>query len=407
MPALDRWCRRVLLKSLSRVNGRVHLVEPTGTLVVGQGISGEDVEVRVNRSTGYRQMLLGGTTGAAEGFILNHWDTDALVPLIEMIVDSPDVYRELDSGWAFLSECLNAILHKLNRNTRTGSLRNIMAHYDLGNDFFSLFLDETMAYSCGYFERVDSTLKEASVTKFDRLCRKLCLKPADHLIEIGTGWGGLAMHAARHFGCRVTTTTISEEQFAEAQRRVTQAGLADRIHVIKKDYRELEGVYDKLVSVEMIEAVGHQYLDSFFRTCNRLLKPHGLMALQAITIPDQHFARHRRTGSFINKYIFPGSCLLSSTAICDCIARVTDLRLIGLEDITSHYVRTLRAWRETFMSRLDDARKLNLSEAFLRMWHFYLAYCEAAFACRWNGDVQMVFAKPRCREDPLAFLEAS
>ena len=316
---------------------------------------------------------------------------------IGIILGSPHVYEGMDSGWAFLSERIGEFLHKLNKNTHNGSLKNIVAHYDLGNDFFSLFLDETMAYSCGIFESPESTLRDASVAKFDRMCRNLDLTPADHLLEIGSGWGGFAIHAAKEYGCRVTTTTISREQYREAQRRVKEENLDERVNVLDKDYRLLTGTYDKLASIEMIEAVGHHYLDKFFAVCSSLLKPDGMMGLQAITVTDQRYNTHKKLGSFINKYIFPGSNLVSVGAMCRSVAKKTDMQLVHLYDITVHYARTLREWRQRFEVKLDRVRTLGMSEEFIRMWIFYLAYCEAGFATRWTQDFQLFFAKPACR----------
>jgi cyclopropane-fatty-acyl-phospholipid synthase len=276
-----------------------------------------------------------------------------------------------------------------------------MAHYDLGNDFYTLFLDETMTYSCAIFEQPESSLQEASEAKYDRICRKLQLAAGDRVVEIGTGWGGFAVHAARNYGVHVTTTTISDEQQQFAEQRIKAAGLEDRITLLKKDYRDLSGKFDKLVSIEMIEAVGHQYLPAFFRTCSRLLEDDGMMALQAITIGDQIFDRHKRSVDFIKRYIFPGSCIPSITAISTAIAKATDLRLVHLEDITLHYPRTLREWRRRFFANISRVEALGFSDTFVRMWEYYLCYCEGGFAERYIGDVQILFAKPLCRMDFL------
>ena len=285
-------------------------------------------------------------------------------------------------------------MHKLRGNSRSGSRRNIHAHYDLGNDFFQLFLDETMNYSCGIFETPAATLREASMAKMERVCRRLELSPSDHLMEIGTGWGGLAMHAAANYGCRVTTTTVSKEQHALAVERIREAGLAGRITVLLSDYRDLAGTCDKLVSIEMIEAVGHEYLDAYFATCGRLLEPGGRMLIQAITVPDHHYDKHRRTVDFIQQDIFPGSCIPSMAAMRGAMSRTTDLELVEIFDITPHYAETLRRWRAAFMSRLDEVRALGLPDDFIRMWEYYLAYTEAGFEERVTGDVQMLFTRP-------------
>jgi cyclopropane-fatty-acyl-phospholipid synthase len=282
-------------------------------------------------------------------------------------------------------------------NTRAGSRRNIAHHYDLGNELFSLFLDESMTYSSAIYDRPDASLGEAQTAKLERVCDKLDLGPEDHLLEVGTGWGALAVHAARAHGCRVTTTTVSREQHDAAQERVRAAGLEGRVEVLLRDYRDLEGQYDKVVSIEMIEAVGHEYLDAFFRACSDRLAPHGLMLLQAITIADQHYERHRASVDFIKKYIFPGSCIPSVTSMVTSATRATDLRLSDLEELTPHYARTLRAWRERFLGKSDPVRRLGYDDAFIRMWEYYLASCEGAFEERYLGCVQMVFTKPDCR----------
>jgi cyclopropane-fatty-acyl-phospholipid synthase len=282
------------------------------------------------------------------------------------------------------------VLHAISRNTRTGSSRNIAAHYDIGNDFFERFLDPTMMYSCAVFERDDMTLEEAQVAKLDRLCRKLDLKPTDHLLEIGTGWGGLALHAARRYGCRVTTTTISREQHALARDRIAAAGLSDRITLRLDDYRDLDGRYDRLVSVEMIEAVGHHYFDTFFRRCGELLLPGGTMVLQAITIDDRQYAAARDSVDFIKRHIFPGCCIPSVTAMVESTTRASSLRVVDLEDIGPHYATTLAAWRENLFANADGIRACGYPETLLRMWHFYLSYCEGGFAERALGDVQLV-----------------
>src|SRR5690606_1373140 len=290
-----------------------------------------------------------------------------------------------------------------NRNSRDGSRRNIQAHYDLGNDFFALFLDPTMNYSCGIFESAEATMEQASIAKMDAICRKLDLQPGDHLLEIGTGWGALAIHAARHFGCRVTTTTISREQHALAAARIREAGLGDRIELLRRDYRDLEGRYDKLVSVEMIEAVGHRFLDTYFRRCSSLLKDDGLMLLQAITIRDEHYAQALKSVDFIQRFVFPGGFIPSVAAMSASMARTTDMQLLHLQDIGLHYATTLRRWRQRFFDNVAAVRALGYPDSFVRLWEFYLCYCEGAFLERNIGNVQMLLAKPRSRRASLAW----
>lgn len=400
---LDRWAKGILLGQLGKLKAGAITIEAEGTHVLGDSPpSGPPpTTIHVKHPACYRQILFRGTTGAAEAYILGHWDTDDLQGVLETFLANEHVYSRLDSGWAWVSDRIAAVMHRLNKNTPYGSLKNIIAHYDLGNDFFSTFLDETMAYSAGVFEHETSTLRDASEAKFDRICRKIHLSASDHLVEIGTGWGGFAIHAASTYGCKVTTTTISREQFSYASQRVEQMGLSDRITVIDKDYRDLTGSYNKLVSIEMIEAVGHEYLDTYLQKCASLLTPDGMMALQAITVPDAHYERHKRVGSFINQYIFPGSNLLSVRSICDSVAAGTQMHLANTEDITLHYARTLRLWRERFMDNYEAIKAQGKSEAFMRMWLFYLVFCEAGFRSRHIGNVQLVFANPECPHEIL------
>ena len=283
----------------------------------------------------------------------------------------------------------------------SGSRRNIAAHYDLGNEFFELFLDPTLTYSSGIFETPEATMEEASIAKYERLCQKLRIGPDDHVLEIGTGWGGFALHAAGRYGCRVTTTTISRRQYELASKRVDEAGLADRIEVLLEDYRDLSGSYDKLVSIEMIEAVGHEQLDTFFGVCGERLKPDGVMALQAITVPDKDFEAHARSVDFIKRYIFPGGELVSVGSVNAAASRATDLRLTHLEDLTPHYAETLRRWRTRMFQNLPRMRALGLDDRFLRMWEFYLCYCEGGFEERSIGLVQAVLEKSGARRAPV------
>ena len=322
---------------------------------------------------------------------------DDLTALMRILLQNRDVLDGMETGLARLAAPLQKALHWAARNTRSGSRRNIEAHYDLGNSFFKLFLDPTMMYSSAIFERADMTLEQASIAKLDRICRKLDLKPGDRVMEIGTGWGGFAIHAARHYGCHVTTTTISPAQHQLAQQRVAAAGLNERIALLQTDYRDLSGQYDKLVSIEMIEAVGYQYYNAYFRKCSELLKPEGLMLLQAITIADQRYEAAKKSVDFIQRYIFPGSCIPSIAAISDALARVTDMRLYHLEDIGPHYATTLRRWYDNCEAKVDQIRALGYPESFRRMWAFYLCYCEAGFMERVIGDVHMLLVKPQAR----------
>jgi cyclopropane-fatty-acyl-phospholipid synthase len=317
--------------------------------------------------------------------------------VVRLLVINRDVMNRLESGMARVGGGLLKLAHWYHRNTRLGSRRNIQTHYDLGDDFFQLFLDPTMMYSSAVFPRSEATLEAASLHKLNLICRKLDLKADEHLLEIGTGWGGLALHAAQHFGCRVTTTTISKNQFKFATERVRRAGLQERITVVSQDYRDLTGTFDKLVSIEMIEAVGHRYLDDYFQICSARLKPAGRMVLQSIIIADRNFEQARRSVDFIQKYIFPGGALPSLGSLLTSVTRVTDFQLTGLQDIGRDYARTLQIWRERFLQRRPDVRRLGYSDEFVRRWEWYLAYCEGGFLERAISAVQLVFDKPECR----------
>jgi cyclopropane-fatty-acyl-phospholipid synthase len=349
------------------------------------------IEIRDPRF--FRHLIFGGSLGAAEAYIHGFWGCDNLVALVRIFCRNADVLRGIEGGAARMLNLLRTAAHRMQRNTLSGSRRNIAAHYDLGNDFFSLFLDETLAYSCAIFPGRESSLHEASIAKFDRICQKLELSEKDHVLEIGSGWGGFAIHAASKCGCHVTASTISRRQYEFTANRVKEAGLRDRIRVLLQDYRDLEGAYDKLVSVEMVEAVGYQYFDTYFAKCSGLLKPDGMMLLQAIVFPDHQYERYRRSVDFIQKYIFPGGCLPSVGEICRSIGRASDFRLSHLEDITPHYAETLAHWRQNFRAKIDQIRKLGFNEEFFRTWEFYFCYCEGGFRERAIGDVQILLTK--------------
>ena len=397
---LQRLGRKLFLAKLAELrHGELTVIDAGERRTFGQRSADCDLHatLEVLHPQTYADAAFGGTIGGGEAYIRGFWRTDDLTSLIRLFIVNREVMESVEGGAALATAPLRRILHWLNRNSPDGSRRNIAAHYDLGNDLFALFLDDTMAYSCGVFEREDATLHEAQVAKFERACRRLRLSPSDHLLEIGTGWGGLALHAASRYGCRVTTTTISREQHDWAAERIRAAGLSDRVTLLLDDYRDLRGRYDKLVSIEMIEAVGHQFLDTYTAQCSRLLEPHGAMLLQAITIRDQIYAEALESVDFIQRYIFPGSFIPSVTAIADSVRRATDMKVFHLEDIGPHYATTLRRWRERFFERIDDVRRLGYSEQFVRMWDFYLCYCEGGFLERQLGDVQVLLTKPRCR----------
>lgn len=393
---LDGLAKRAVRGRLAGLaRGQITLIDGAERLHYGEADEGcpLQAEVRIHDARFWSELAFGGSIGAGEAYMLGYWGVDDLTALVRILLQNRDVLDRMETGLARVTAPLQKSLHWLNRNTRKGSRRNIAAHYDLGNDFFSLFLDPTMMYSSAIFERPEMTLEEAQRARLDRICGKLELKPGDHLLEIGTGWGGMAIHAAQRYGCRVTTTTISREQHALARERIATAGLSDRITLLLEDYRELRGRYDKLVSIEMIEAVGHEFYDEYFGQCGRLLADDGLMLLQAITIADQRYEAARKSADFIQRHVFPGSTIPSVTAMLGSITRSSDLRLVHLEDIGPHYATTLRRWRENFFANVEAVRGLGYPESFLRMWEFYLCYCEGGFEERAIGDVHMLLAK--------------
>jgi len=345
----------------------------------------------------YRAIVAGGSVGAAEAYMDGLWDSPDLVAVVRVMARNMTALDAVEGGMTHLVACFRRLVHLSRRNTRSGSKRNIAAHYDLSNDFFASWLDTSMMYSSAIFPDEAADLDEAARFKLDTICRKLDLKPGDRVVEIGTGWGGFAIHAAARYGCRVTTTTISAEQHRIAAERIAEAGLEDRITLLLSDYRDLEGKFDKLVSIEMIEAVGHDFLGSYFETCARLLEPDGQMLIQAITMPDDRYESALREVDFIKRYIFPGSFIPSIGAMVAAMGKHTDLRLVHLEDMTSHYARTLAAWHERFLLAAGTPAVAGFGERFRRMWTYYLSYCEGGFRERVIGSAQLVFAKPSHR----------
>jgi cyclopropane-fatty-acyl-phospholipid synthase len=354
-------------------------------------------EVHIHNPAVYGQLLTGGSIASGEGYIKGHWSSPAPTEVIRLFSANLPVIDSMDAGQSWVMKMSLKIAHRLNRNTGEGSRENIAAHYDLGNEFFQLFLDSTMMYSSAIFDDAAASLEWASEAKLDEICRRLELTAEDHLLEIGTGWGGMAIHAARYFGCRVTTTTISREQYDYACARVAEEGLTDRVTLLCEDYRTLSGEYDKLVSIEMIEAVGHEFYKNYFECCTRLLKSDGKMVIQAITVADQRYQQARDSVDFIKRYIFPGGCLPSVAIIADHVARDTDLQIVHLRDITQDYALTLAQWRERFMARLDEVKAMGFDDEFIRMWEYYLCYCEGGFRERIISTVQLAFAKPGYR----------
>lgn len=395
---LQKAGRKMVFAMLDRLQqGHITLYENGRAFSFGQKATDASVNasLQVHDPRFYTKLLFDGSIGAGEAYMAGFWTSPEPAKVVQIVAMNQAVKKGVDPHRVKLLQPLHRLFHLLRRNTRQGSKRNIVAHYDLGNNFYRLFLDETMAYSCAIFNQEEASLKKAQLAKYQRICEKLQLSKEDHLLEIGTGWGGFAIYAATQTGCRVTTTTISDEQFALAKKRVAQAGLSDRITIIQKDYRELQGQYDKLVSIEMIEAVGHQYFDTFSRQCGQLLKPGGKMLLQAITINDDTFEEYKDSVDFINRYIFPGGCLPSVAAMRRSIGNETELKVSNLEDLTPHYVKTLTLWRENFFDHIKEVKALGYDDTFIRMWDYYLSYCKGGFLSEHIGSVQLLLSQPK------------
>ena len=403
---LDRLARSMMLRQLDRLRfGELRIEEGSQEWRFGSPCEAlpRPVCVRIDHPSAWSSLAFDGSVGAGESYVGGQWVCEQLTDLVRLFLRNSEVLEAVDGGLSWLGRPVRQIGHWLQRNTLPGSRRNIQAHYDIGNDLFRLFLDENLMYSSAYYPTSNTDLDQAATAKLDRVCRKLGLRPEHHLLEIGTGWGGLALHAARRYGCRVTTTTISREQFDLARQRVAEEGLSDRIEVLFDDYRELQGSYDRIVSIEMIEAVGHHFMAGYFAQCNRLLKADGYMLIQAITINDQHYKKALREVDFIQQFIFPGGFLPSVTAMSEAMTKATDMRITHLEDIGLHYAQTLRDWRARFMARLDDVRALGYSAAFVRLWDFYLCYSEGGFAERHLGTVQLIASKPGARPADVCY----
>ena len=400
---LDRLAKHILIKRLEHLqHGTLQLIEGESSHSFGSKSTDSSLEdialtLVVNNSAFYGEVVFGGSIGAGEAYMQGYFECDNLTKLIRLMVRNQSLLDDIESSFAKITGPIQAWLHRINKNTQVGSRRNISAHYDLGNDFFKLMLDPTMMYSSAIFETSKQSLEQASIAKLKSICKKLDLKPSDHVLEIGTGWGGFAIYAAQNYGCKITTTTISQAQYQLALQRIKDAGLENNIEVLLSDYRDLTGKYDKLVSIEMIEAVGHQFYDTYFRACGNLLKQDGMMLLQAITIADQRYASAIKSVDFIQRYIFPGSCIPSVTAMLNSITKSSDMRLADLEDIGPHYATTLAKWRDNFFNNIAAIGALGYPETFIRMWDFYLCYCEGGFEERALGDVHMLLVKPENR----------
>lgn len=396
-PLSSRVARQLACQQLSLLEDGSLTIREAGqqTLRFGDGDARfAPAELIIHDSSTWKDLLTGGSIGAAESYVAGDWSTPDLVSLLRFFTRNVDRMNEFEDRFSWITKPALKALHWLNRNTKEGSRKNISAHYDLGNELFETFLDPTMMYSSAIYPHQEATLEEAAVHKLDTICRKLDLRPGDHVMEIGTGWGGFAVHAAKHFGCHVTTTTISREQLELAKEKVKAERLEDRITLLFDDYRDLEGQFDKLVSIEMVEAVGPQFLDSYFSQISRLLKPDGLALIQAINMPEQRYRRALKNVDFIQRFIFPGSFIPSIGAILGSVRTGSDLVMTHAEDVGFHYARTLHDWCERFMANREKLEGQGYDDAFRRLWHFYFAYCEAGFSERAIGVSQIVFAKP-------------
>ena len=391
----------IVLKILSKMEmGRLNLTLPSGeSLTLGNGEGNITANVTIVSDEFYRQVILYGDIGFGEAYVAGLWDTDNITNVIKWFLlnveNNPTISGGKTQALALnLFKWFNKIYHFKRANTLSGSQKNISEHYDLNNDFFASFLDPTMTYSSAYFYKDGLSLEEAQLAKYERLCRQLHLNPSDHVLEIGSGWGGNAIYMAKNYGCKVTSLTISAEQLKLAQERVEAAGLSDKISIQMLDYRNMEGQFDKIVSVEMLEAVGHKYLDVYFKKCHDLLKKNGILALQVITSPDSRYDSLRKGVDWIQKHIFPGSLLPSVAAINGAINRNGDLTLVDLKDIGLHYAQTLKLWYEQFNANLPTVKTLGFDDTFIRKWNYYFCYCEAAFAMRNINVMQLVYARP-------------
>jgi cyclopropane-fatty-acyl-phospholipid synthase len=376
-------------------HGRITVILPDGSSqMFGDSVAEQQAELRIHDAEAFRRMLFNGATGAGEAYMDGLWSSPDLAELLRLAAVNIDELALSRAWWRAPAQLGRTLAHRARRNTRRGARRNIYAHYDLGNDFYRLFLDDTMTYSCAVFETPDQPLADAQRNKYRRLAERAGLRAGMHVLEIGCGWGGFALYAAGELGCRVTAITISDEQFKLATERVRDAGLSDMVDVQLRDYRDVEGTFDAVVSIEMLEAVGHEYLDAFFKACDRALRPGGRLSLQVITMPDATYESQLRGANWIQTYIFPGG-LCPSLAAIEQANRRTNLLITDVDDIAAHYIRTLRAWRARFLDRLDDVRGLGFDDRFIRMWEYYLALSEASFAAGMSQDLQIAFEKRR------------
>lgn len=393
------WGRTVFLKFIAHLKHGQIIVQDGGQMATFGDDASLSTRITVLDQRFYGKVVLGGSVGAGEAYIENYWKVDDLTTLVRIIARNIVLLDRFEKKFRWLFKPYRLLKHIANRNNRTGSKRNIISHYDLGNEMYGSFLDSSMMYSSAMYPSESSDLEEAARHKLEVICRKLDLRPSDRVIEIGSGWCGFAIYAAETYGCHVTTTTISDAQYEEGKRRIEEAGLSERITLIQQDYRELSGSYDKLVSIEMIEAVGHRYHPQFFRKCGELLRPGGKMLIQAITIRDQNYDQYIGDVDFIQRHIFPGGCLVANARMLDLIADKTDMVVSHLEDFGLHYGRTLHDWRVKFNLAFSDLKKRGYDERFRRLWNFYLCYCEGGFLERSISVVHLLAARPDYQEE--------
>ncbi|WP_087025010.1 SAM-dependent methyltransferase [Thaumasiovibrio subtropicus] len=399
MTSTERLARRGVHKLLSHVTeaGITLVEEGADTHYFGDRNATLQAQLVVRHPRLYSRMLKGGSIAAAEAFMDGDWDSPDLTKVVQVMARNLVMLDNLEKKTSWMTRIGYKLSHLFNRNSKKQARDNIAAHYDLGNALYSQFLDDNMLYSSGIYQHDADTLSDAQINKMQRLCQQLHLQPDDHVLEIGTGWGALAIYIAKHYGCRVTTTTLSQEQYDWAKRRVEEENLGDRITLLLEDYRDLTGTYDKLVSVEMIEAVGKEYLDTYIKKCESLLTPNGLMAIQAITIADQRYDHYSNRVDFIQKYIFPGGFLPSITKLSETLTQRSDLVIRDVKDIGIDYARTLSDWHQAFSSNVDEVLRLGYDERFVRMWRYYLSYCEGGFLERTISTVQIVASRPQWR----------
>lgn len=400
-PVMVQFAKNIILRKLKKLtHGHLTVIDQGKNLSFGEPASNTSVRatIDINDQRIFSRVFFGGTTGVAESYIAGEWNTPNVTDVIRLFLLNARALGNMESGLSRLGSRLLSTIEQLTPYTLSSAKKNILAHYDLSNDFFSLFLDPSMMYSSAIYSHTQQSLADASANKLKTICQKLELKPSDHLLEIGTGWGGMAIYAAQHYGCKVTTTTISDQQFNYAKEKVAALGLQDQITVLCKDYRLLTGQYDKLVSIEMIEAIGHKEFINYFSTCQRLTKEDGLLLIQAISRPDQQYHERKNNMDFIKRYIFPGGCLPCQADMLNTTAKHTDLHLLDIHDITLDYAKTLNHWKSAFFNEIDKVKALGFNQQFIRLWDFYLSYCEGGFAERAIHTSQLLFARPQYRK---------